>query len=628
MPREAAPSQSTFEPAGRPPWLAGLLAALAVLALAWLCLGDFSQAFRQDRRLDGPAGGGLLLPPGQTVLLPVAAPPGAGRRLQVRLDCRGGQGCADLALGLDGAPARPMERRPGRVEFQAEAAGGRSHRLKVKNQGSSPVELNSVRLQNYAGVNNNFPRLALLLSEPQGDILASWPWLGLLLLAWTAQALAAWLLPASPRGLPRVRRLGVWLAPPAAALAAWALLKALGLNLLLAWDGFLLFTCLGPVLLGVLALWRARDQRRWLAASLPWAALLAAFVLVSGLVLLEEIHERGGGRPDNLIQVSQYFAKDPRWVPSGAHLQETGYGYDGQFFLYMAQDPWASKGARANLDSPAYRYQRMLYPLFLNLLSGGDKERLPQLMLVVNVLCVLGAFVVVVLLARRLGAAWPWALFFFCGYGLIQPAYLGLSEPLANLLLALSLYGLAAGWLWWAAFTLSLMVLTRESYMVLPMVGTLRAALLRRWEFLAYLPAVACGLAWQMWVIWRFGHPAYEQSNPGNLTWLLLGILGLFASPAHEREILVGLAVLAMAALCVVLLCKDWRRRDLWLLAAFLVVPLLAGESIWGHYLSYPRVAATAFLAYLPVLFRERSLWAALPAVLLGCHTLLRLLRV
>jgi hypothetical protein len=551
-----------------------------------------------------------------------------GQRLQVRLVCRGGRGCADLALWLGGEAARATKRRPGRAEFTLNLAGAVSGSIRVKNLGSQPTLLSSVRLQNYAGINNNFPRLVLLLGQPEEKSLASWPWLGLLLAALAAQGLALWLLGSSPAGVSKDWRVWVWLTPLLGSVAAWAVLRILGMGLLLPWDAFLLLTCAGPAALGIIALWRARRGHAWLAAALPWAVLLAAFVLISGMVLKEEAHHRGGYQPTNLIQVSRHFAKDPRWVPRGAVLQREAFGYDGQFFLYMAQDPWATHGAWVNLDAPAYRYQRMLYPLLLNLLSGGDKERLPALMLAANLLFVLAAFVVMGLLAARLGAPWPWALFFLCGYGLIQPAYLGLSEPLANLLLVLSLYALSVGALWWGALALSLMVLSREYYVVLPMFGALRAVVLRRRGFLAYLTPMACGLAWQLWLVWRFGQPGFAQSNQGNFTWPLLGILGLFTSPAHPREIFAGLGVLAMAALCVVLLWRDWRRLDLWLLASLLVVPLFGGESIWGHHLSYPRVAATAFLVYLPVLFKERNFWAACPALLFGCHTLLRLLRI
>ncbi len=119
------------------------------------------------------------------------------------------------------------------------------------------------------------------------------------------------------------------------------------------------------------------------------------------------------------------------------------------------------------------------------------------------------------------------------------------------------------------------MVLSREYYVVLPMFGALRAVVLRRRGFLAYLTPVACGLAWQLWLVWRFGQPGFAQSNQGNLTWPLLGIFGLFTSPDHPREIFAGLGVLAMAALCVVLLWRDWRRLDLWLLGEAMKATLL-----------------------------------------------------
>ncbi|MEW5911341.1 MAG: hypothetical protein AB1814_02220, partial [Thermodesulfobacteriota bacterium] len=376
------------------------------------------------------------------------------------------------------------------------------------------------------------------------------------------------------------------------------------------------------------ALWQGRGASRWLAALLPYGALVAAFLLVSGLAYYAESEARGYSQPTALIDLGRHFAKDPRWVPSGAVLRPEAYGYDGQFFLYMAQDPWAQRGAWANIDSPAYRYQRMLYPLVLNLLSNGDKDRLPGLMLAFNLACLLAAFLVMCRLAVRLGAPLPWALFFLCAYGLFQPVWLGLSEPLANLLLAWGLYAVAAGALWWASLALGLMVLTKEHYAAAPVMGAAWCWLLGRRGLLAYLLPLAAGLAWQLWLWQHFGHPTFEQSNAGNFTWPLLGSLGLLLSPTHWHEALVALGFWSLLGLNALLLWRDWQRLDLWLLAGLLLVPLCGGESIWGHSFSYPRVLSPAYLAYLAVLFKERSALAAMPGALFGGQALFKLLQM
>ncbi len=61
-------------------------------------------------------------------------------------------------------------------------------------------------------------------------------------------------------------------------------------------------------------------------------------------------------------------------------LHGTG-GYDGQFFYYIARDPLH---AAPFLSHPAYRYQRIVYPLLVAVLSLGQENLIPYMLLLVN----------------------------------------------------------------------------------------------------------------------------------------------------------------------------------------------------------------------------------------------------
>jgi len=63
----------------------------------------------------------------------------------------------------------------------------------------------------------------------------------------------------------------------------------------------------------------------------------------------------------------------------------TPKGYDGQFAYYIAIDP-TPKDVGPKLDAPAYRYQRILYPLLARALALADPAGIPWTMLLVNVL--------------------------------------------------------------------------------------------------------------------------------------------------------------------------------------------------------------------------------------------------
>jgi hypothetical protein len=69
-------------------------------------------------------------------------------------------------------------------------------------------------------------------------------------------------------------------------------------------------------------------------------------------------------------------------------------GYDGQFYYRLALDPWTSVQVEhgVKLDSPAYRQQRIGYPLLVWALAFGQHGCVPAVLIGVNwvALCVLG----------------------------------------------------------------------------------------------------------------------------------------------------------------------------------------------------------------------------------------------
>jgi hypothetical protein len=107
-------------------------------------------------------------------------------------------------------------------------------------------------------------------------------------------------------------------------------------------------------------------------------------------------------------------------------------GYDGQFFLYIAQDPLHAK---SYTDGAAYRYGRILYPLLARGLALGRQGPIPFMLVAINVAAVaLGTFALGALLRRRGRSPW-WALVFALYPGVIVAVERDLSEALA--------YGLA-----------------------------------------------------------------------------------------------------------------------------------------------------------------------------------------
>ena len=226
------------------------------------------------------------------------------------------------------------------------------------------------------------------------------------------------------------------------------------------------------------------------------------------------------------------------WEPIGlfelgtrfSHGVEDGSpGYDGQFSYYIASSP-DPKEVEPKLDVPAYRYQRILYPLIARLGSAGSEALLPWSLVIVGLLAHWGGTwsVARYLLDKALN---PWyALSYGLWVGLVASIALGLGEPLA--------YGLAAGgWLLrargrllWSALSFGLALFAKETTIIF-----LAAAILaelageRRGRALgAYLAAVAAFIGWQAW-LWRtFGSIGVGSGGDMATPFEWIPFMGLF----------------------------------------------------------------------------------------------------
>jgi hypothetical protein len=284
---------------------------------------------------------------------------------------------------------------------------------------------------------------------------------------------------------------------------------------------------------------------------------------------------RYGGDPMRFALVGSRF--DPG-LPGGT------WGYDGQFAYQIARDPM---GASRFLDVPAYRYQRLLYPLMARALAAGQPGLIPWTLIAVNWLSlVAGTWFTEGILIGRGVSRW-YALSYGLFGGLMIAVRLDLTEPLAYALAQAAVLGYERGRMRSAAGLLALAALTKETTLLVAAGFLLSFVLSRRWRDLVEwtiivgVPFVALQVFLRLWLgTWGIGSGGAMATPfewiPYRGLWSAAGIGGRAFAPiallVTAMALLPGLAAL-IAALRDVMARHDVNPLVCILLVNALVIP-------------------------------------------------------
>jgi hypothetical protein len=151
------------------------------------------------------------------------------------------------------------------------------------------------------------------------------------------------------------------------------------------------------------------------------------------------------GDPSALVCVARERLGQTPYEHIGTGFERNGY--DGQFYYSLARAPWNRHGR--DLDVPAVRQARILYPALSWLLSAGDPRRLFWVMPLINLLAIAGLAALGAVAARHHGLS-PW-------WGVLLPfavnAGMSALRNLTDVLSALTVAGMLIAWLlrwpWW-----------------------------------------------------------------------------------------------------------------------------------------------------------------------------------
>jgi hypothetical protein len=204
-------------------------------------------------------------------------------------------------------------------------------------------------------------------------------------------------------------------------------------------------------------------RKKWLTPTL--------IVMIFALLYVLGILWQAGGDPMAFVLLGTRFSETD---PLGTE------GYDGQFAYQIALNP---SGATPYIDVPAYRYQRILYPLLARLLALGQPDLIPWTLIAINILAIGGGTWLMELLVMDFRVSRWYAL----TYGLYGGQFLALrtdmNEPLAYTLVVVAIWAWAKDQQVSAIVAFSLAALTKETTLVFLAAYMLYTLHTRQWRW-------------------------------------------------------------------------------------------------------------------------------------------------
>ncbi len=308
-----------------------------------------------------------------------------------------------------------------------------------------------------------------------------------------------------------------------------------------------------------------------------------AFVLFAGLAL--RVGSTDGYRFFRPIGAGELIHTDPRLLLPG-QVPTSSYGYDGQFYFFIAQDPFLRNPLIAPALDNSLRYRRIGLPLLAWSLSLGHRELLPYVLILINVLACTATVTACALVAARLRRpAWH-ALVVAVFPGTWVSLLHDMTEPLQ---LALAAWGMVAA----SAGLLFLSSLTKETTVIVQLSEAVRHAAGGRWR-----PALRHLLLMAVVGIWALAVARLVHAHESTFAAQFLDPPGapfvVLAQSAHD---LPTISILLPAiAICVLSVLRLFQARDRFALgaAASALVGLGAGSTTWIDPFAYFRTIALA----------------------------------
>jgi hypothetical protein len=363
----------------------------------------------------------------------------------------------------------------------------------------------------------------------------------------------------------------------------------------------------------------------WALLDRRWVVML----ITSALALTfcaARLHALGGG-PASFVVAGDQFVQVAA-APAGLPVTH-GPGYDGQFFYRLALRPWTHQQTEfgITLDQPAYRQQRIVYPLLSFVVARGAPPATAWALLGWNLAAAATLGWLGAALARRRHRHALWGLAFAAYPGFVLVIARDLAEVLAAALLLAGILALDRQRPALAAVTLTLAGLTRESTLIVPLAlaavwatdaigrrstvatmpgrpGMAASGVGKRFRVVAVTFTVPLGitLAWQL-VLWRVWGVAPLVQGSDRLGRPFAGIWQFARGAVHVGGFPLVVRLAELVFVVAAALAAAWSlhrstalRHEKLAWALGLLVVVLVSRSIWVEDWAFLRALTEPYL--------------------------------
>jgi hypothetical protein len=255
--------------------------------------------------------------------------------------------------------------------------------------------------------------------------------------------------------------------------------------------------------------------------------------------------------PGALIHPGSKFTENTYVDPNLPVSSE--YGYDGQFYYRLALEPFYKNTLLGpKIDAPAYRMQRILYPVFVHLLSFGRPGLVPFNLIFVNLLFICLIAFAGAEIAKAFGLSPIYGLAFSLYPGFVFSLIVDTPEALTCGFILLSLLAIRKGWHILATLFLSCMLLTRETTFIVwtsIFVTLIIQYFKKSSDYKLRLESVIIPFTifslWQGIIYHRWGHPAFAEGS-NNLGIPFFGYFNSIINLIKSSENLSGILDLSL----------------------------------------------------------------------------------